>query len=85
MFDKPVKTAPDSPTPRAAVQLSTVVDLEVDMAKAKRARRNSFRTMETDSDGMSVLDKLEELEAQEKAAQPVQSDPPSPEIEDDAD
>jgi hypothetical protein len=63
----------------------TVVEPEVGMAKAKRARRTSFRTMETDPDALSVLDKLEELEAQEKAATTSQSEPPPPDAEADAD
>ena len=37
------------------------------MAKAKRARRNSVRTMETDPDALSVLDRLEQLDAEERA------------------
>jgi hypothetical protein len=40
--------------------------------------------METDPDGLSVLDKLEELEAKEQPTPPVQSEPSAPEPEDDA-
>jgi hypothetical protein len=70
--------------PQTRVQSVAIVEPEVDMAKAKRARRTSFRTMESDSEAMSVLDKLEELEAQEKATQPSQDEPPAPDVEDDA-
>lgn len=41
------------------------------MAKAKRARRTSFRTMESDPDALSVLERLEQLEAE-------QPSPPTP-------
>ncbi|MDH3724640.1 MAG: hypothetical protein OER93_02690 [Thermoleophilia bacterium] len=40
--------------------------------------------METDPDAMSVLDKLEELEAQEKSAEPSQNEPGAADAEDDA-
>jgi hypothetical protein len=50
--------------------------LEVAMAKAKRERRNSIRTMPTDS---SALDALESLERAERSAAEAERTGPEPE------
>jgi len=54
------------------------------MAKAKRARRNSVRTMDTDPDALSMIERLEQLEADQKAAAAAEQEPPSQESEGDA-
>lgn len=51
------------------------------MAKAKRARRTSVRTMDTDPDALSMLERLEKLEAEQQAAAPPQEEQPAPEGE----
>ena len=55
------------------------------MAKAKRERRNSFRTMAADQ-ALEALDRIEQMERQEQAASPGSEPVPVvPETEADAD
>lgn len=51
------------------------------MAKAKRARRTSVRTMDTDPDALSMIERLEKLEAEQKASTPPQDEPAADEDE----
>lgn len=44
------------------------------MAKAKRERRTSIRTLQTEG-GLDFLDKLEEIDRQQKAEQGVEDEP----------
>ena len=52
------------------------------MAKAKRARRTSVRTMDTDPDALSMIERLEKLEAEQNAAARESEAPEAPEDED---
>ena len=54
------------------------------MAKAKRARRNSVRTMDTDPDALSMLERLEKLEAEQQAQATPQEESSTSEGDDDA-
>jgi hypothetical protein len=58
---------------------------EAYMAKAKRERRNSFRTMAADQ-ALEALDRIEQMEREEQAAAPhAEPVPAVPEAEADAD
>ena len=55
------------------------------MAKAKRERRNSFRTMSADQ-ALEALDRIEQMESQEQAPSPgAEPVPVVPETDADAD
>jgi hypothetical protein len=53
------------------------------MAKAKRARRTSIRTLPADG-GLDFLDKLDQMERLERAEQAADEEEPSAETSDDA-